>query len=78
VQSQVFARALRGFSRRIPFHKFTVELVSGTRFTVQHPEALVFRGGTAVYIAPDGNLTIFEHEGVNQLSDVNGQRSRRR
>jgi hypothetical protein len=76
MQAQAFDRALRGFSRRVPFRRFTVELVSGSRFTIEHPEALVFRGGTAVYIAPDGNLTIVDHEGVSRLSDVNGNRAR--
>jgi hypothetical protein len=78
MQADAFDRALRGFSRPAPFRKFVVELVSGMRFTVEHPEALVFRGGTAVYIDPRGDLTIFDHEGVSRLSDVNGQRSRRR
>jgi len=77
MQAEAFDRALRGCSRRFPFRHFTVELVSGTRFTVKHPEALVFRGGTTVYIAPDGNLTIFDHEGVSPLSDVNGSRARK-
>jgi hypothetical protein len=49
----------------------------GIRFTIEHPEALVFRAGTAVYLAPEGNLTIFDHEGVSRLSDVNGRRARR-
>jgi hypothetical protein len=42
--AEAFDRALRGFSRRVPFRRFTVELVSGTRFTTEHAEALVFRG----------------------------------
>ena len=66
MKAQAFDRTLRGFSRRVPCRRFTVELVSGTRFTVDHPEALVFRGGVAVYIAPDGNLTVFDHEVVSR------------
>ena len=77
MKAQAFDRTLRGFSRRVSFRCFPVELVSGTRFTVDHPEALVFRGGVAVYIAPDGNLTVFDHEGVSRLSDVNGRRARK-
>ena len=64
-----FDRALRAFQRRSPFRPFTVELVSGNRFQVIHPEALVFRDGVAVYIAPGGYPMIFDHEGVSQLSD---------
>jgi hypothetical protein len=62
-----FDRTLRAFQRRTPFQPFTVELVSGFRFQVDHPEALVYRGGTGVYIATDGTPTLFDHEGVNRL-----------
>jgi len=67
MQAETFDETLRGFSRRVPFKPFSVELVSGTSFTVDHPEALVFRAGIAVYIAPSGALSIFDHEGVNRL-----------
>jgi hypothetical protein len=46
-----------------------VELVSGHRFQVDHPEALVLRDGVAVYIAPGGFPMLFDHEGVSQLFD---------
>ena len=72
MQSDAFERSLRGFSRRLPFQPFEVELVSGSRFTVDHPEALVFRGGLAVCIALDGTPTLFDHESVSQLSGANG------
>ena len=70
MESNSFERSLRAFARRTPFRSFTVELVSGTRVEVDHPEALVFRGGVAVYIAPDGTPTLFDHEGVSQLIAV--------
>jgi hypothetical protein len=60
---------LRAFQRRTPFRPFTVELVSGHRFQVDHPEALVLRDGVAVYVAPGGYPTLFDHEGVSQLFD---------
>ena len=64
-----FERILRGFTQRTPFRPFTVELINGRRFAVEHPEALIIRNGMAVYIAPtDGALTIFDHEGVNQFT----------
>jgi hypothetical protein len=65
-----FDRSLRAFARRTPFRSFTVELVSGTRIEVDHPEAMVFRGGVAVYISQDGTPTLFDHEGVSQLIGV--------
>jgi hypothetical protein len=67
MKSQAFDRTLRAFQHRSPFRPFTVELVSGHRFQVDHPEALVFRGGVAVFIAGDGTPTIFDHEGVCEL-----------
>jgi len=62
-----FEKSLRALVRRKPFQPFTVELVSGDRFEVDHPEALVYRGGLAVYVNPEGVPTLFDHEGVSQL-----------
>jgi len=63
-----FTRTLRAFTKLTPFKSFTVELVSGDRIQVDHPEALVFRGGVAVFISADGTPTIFDHEGVAQVT----------
>lgn len=62
-----FDRSLRAFQRRTPFKAFTVELVSGDRFQVDHPEALVLRDGVAVFVARGGVPVLFDHEGVSQL-----------
>lgn len=64
-----FERTLRGFTQRVPFRPFTVELVNGRQLVIEHPEALVFRNAlVAVYIGLDGALTIFDHESVNQFT----------
>lgn len=62
-----FERTLRAFRRRSPFRAFTVELVSGDRFQVDHPEALVLRDGVAVFIGKGGYPVLFDHEGVSQV-----------
>src|SRR6266446_6516144 len=62
-----FERTLRAFQRRTPFRVFTVALVNGDRFQVDHPEALVLRDGVAVFIAPGGVPMLFDHESVSQL-----------
>ena len=62
-----FERSLRAFQRRVPFRSFTVALVNGDRFQVDHPEALVLRDGVAVYIAAGGVPTLFDHESVSEL-----------
>ncbi len=74
MQADNFDQTLNGFKKRSPFRPFTVALVSGDRFEVDHPDALVIRGGVAVYIAPGGFPVIFDHEGVSQvIGDLMGQ-----
>lgn len=65
--SDHFERSLQAYQRRKPFRPFTVELVSGDRFQVDHPEALVLRAGVAVFLAADGTPTLFDHESVSQI-----------
>jgi hypothetical protein len=62
-----FEQTLRAFQKRAPFQPFTVELVSGFRFQVDHPEALVIRAGSGVFVAADGTPTLFDHESVAQV-----------
>ncbi len=62
-----FERSLRAFQRRSPFRPFTVALVNGDRFQVDHPEALVSRDGVAVFIAAGGVPTLFDHSSVSQF-----------
>ena len=62
-----FQTTIRAFQKRAPFQPYFVELVSGDRVRVDHPEALVLRGGVAVFVAADGAPSIFDHEGVCQV-----------
>ena len=62
-----FQTTIRAFQRRSPFQPYIVELVSGERVRVDHPEALVIRGGVAVFVNADGAPSIFDHEGVSQI-----------
>src|SRR6476469_8132520 len=57
--SENFDKALEGLKERLPFHPFTVELVGGHRFEVDHPGALVVRDGVAVFISPGGVPVLF-------------------
>ena len=50
-----------------PFRVFAVELNGGRRFEVDHPGALVVRDGVAVFLAPGGIPSWFDHESVNQI-----------
>lgn len=62
-----FDKTLEGLKQRSPFHPFTVELVGGSRFEVDHPGALVVRDGVAVFISPGGVPVLFDHESVTQF-----------
>lgn len=62
-----FDSTLRSFQKRTPFKPFVVALVDGDRVEVDHPEALVVRGGLAVFVARNGTPTIFDHEGVSEF-----------
>jgi len=77
MKEETFERSLRAFSRRRPFKPFLVELASGARLTVDHPEALAQRGLVAVYINPDGEFTLFDNTMVTQMAEVPGDGSKR-
>lgn len=70
-----FDRSLRAFQRRQPFRSFSVELVIGDRFEVDHPEALVVRDGVAVFVAQGGIPNLFDHESVSQLINSSRKKS---
>jgi hypothetical protein len=67
MQAENFDNTLLALRRRTPYRPFTVVLVNGDRFEVDHPDALVIRDGVAVYIAPGGVPVLFDHEGVSQV-----------
>lgn len=74
METDYFDRALAAFRQRVPFRPFTVALVNGDRFEVDHPGALVVRDGVAVFIGPGGVPVVFDHEGVSQfVGDLSGQ-----
>ena len=62
-----FDRNLNALRRRSPFRPFMVELTSGSLLWVEHPEALVARGGEGVYIAKDGEVVFFDHDTVARV-----------
>ena len=72
-----FKKSLLAFVRRRPFKPFEVELISGDRFTVEHPEALAQGGAVAVYINPDGDIKLFDSSSVSQLADIAGRQRRK-
>ena len=69
-----FDKTLQAYYRRRPFRSFCVRFVSGEYIDVDHPEALVVRGGVGVFISAEGVPTLFDHESV---SEVVGETERR-
>jgi hypothetical protein len=64
MNSDNFQRLLDALANRTPFRPFTVELLGGRRFEVDHARAMVVRDGVAVFLAPGGVPIWFDHEGV--------------
>ncbi|MFM9962001.1 MAG: hypothetical protein ACKV2Q_12335 [Planctomycetaceae bacterium] len=50
-----------------PFRIFAVTFLSGRRFEVDHPHALLVREGVAVFLAPGGIPIYFDHDSVNEV-----------
>ena len=70
MESETFDHSLRTFVRRRPFESFQIRFVDGESITVDHPEAVVFRGGAAVYISPRSEPTLFDHRSVSTSNNV--------
>ena len=70
-----FDEILRAFKNRRPFRPFTVALVDGDRFEIDFPDAVVVRGGVAIFVSAGGVPIIFDHEGVSQfIGDLTEQK----
>ncbi len=63
----VLASTMRAFRNRTPFRPFTVALVNGHRYEVDHPESLAFRDALAIFAAPGSIPIFFDHEGVSEI-----------
>ncbi|MGL6072917.1 MAG: hypothetical protein ACRC8S_02025 [Fimbriiglobus sp.] len=74
MERETFTMTIRAFRNRTPFKPFTVALMNGDRYEVDHPERLALGDGVAVLLAP-GNVPVFlDHEGVNQvIGDLSGR-----
>jgi hypothetical protein len=69
MDASTFDSTMKAFRKRLPYKPFTIVLFNGEQIEVDHPDALLFRDGAGLYYAPGGILTIFDHEGVNQIVD---------
>ncbi|MEK6258462.1 MAG: hypothetical protein AABP62_07555 [Planctomycetota bacterium] len=64
-----FEQLLEEFLSRRPFRPFLVELSTGERFEIDHPRAVVLRGGFAVFLGPGTKIHYFDNDSVVQFID---------
>ena len=67
MDAAVFEDTLHRLVRCLPFQPFVIELVTGERLHVYERDALMFRGRTGTYFAPDKEMTIVDCENVKQI-----------
>ena len=67
--SENFESVLEVLISRKPFRVFTVELHNGNRFEVDHPRAITWRDGFAIFVAPGPVPIYFDNESVVQFID---------
>lgn len=70
-----FDKTLKAYQKRQPFRSFSVRFVSGEQVDVDHPEAMVVRGGVGVYLSASGAPTLFDHESVSEIIGKTKRRS---
>lgn len=77
MERDTFTASILANKRRVPFQPFTVVTISGGRYEVDHPEAIVVRDGLALYAAPGGIPVIFDYQGVSEvIGDLAGREAR--
>ena len=65
-----FVNALRDHYRQRPFRQFEIELASGTKVRVVHPDALSFWGTRAHVLTPDGMTHHLDYHSVVQVTST--------
>lgn len=74
MERDTFTASIRANKQRVPFHPFTVVTVSGSRYEVDHPEAIAVRDGLALFAAPGNVPVIFDYQGVSEvIGDLAGR-----
>ena len=68
MDQQNFINSLRAFYQERPFLQFDIELSSGGKVRVDHPDALAFRGQRAVVLTADGLTHHLDGHGVVRIS----------
>lgn len=67
-----FEYVLRLFQTRQPWKPFTLELITGSRLEVNHPEALEQKEELLKLKSSSGLQTVFEYRSVIRFLDATG------
>ena len=70
MNANTFESILATMVARRPFRVFKVELHNGNRFEIDHPNAVLWRDGFAIFAAPGPVPIYFDHEAVVQFIDA--------
>jgi hypothetical protein len=69
MRQETFAASLRSFCNRQPFRPFFVQLVTGERLFVPHPETISLRENVAIYYTPLRQYHLFDASSVCRVLD---------
>jgi hypothetical protein len=67
-----FKHVYKKLSDRVPFHPITLELRSGSRLEINHPEALTLYQELFVYASSRGVRSVLEYAAVIRFIDTTG------
>ena len=65
-----FRSALDRFAKRRPFQPLGIELITGQRLIVKHPEAVEFGSILAAFVSPTRHVRLFDSFSVCQLLEI--------
>lgn len=68
-----FDAMMQQLLHRRPFQMFTVQLMTGEQFQVDHPDAVAFKAGAAVFIGPGKRFYWFDNNSVSHFIDQSAE-----
>jgi hypothetical protein len=67
-----FQRLFNGLAQRKPWRPFTIELMSGSRIEVNHPEAVSLGQQLVAVLSSSGHRSYFEYGSVARFIEATG------
>ena len=58
---------ITAFQRQMPFLPFTIVMMNGNRFEIDHFNAVICRNGRGVFMSPGGIPIFFDHDAVSEI-----------